>query len=187
MRLPLLAVLALFVSSCPCVAQDKVVSNVIVFDDEISEASVAQFSMELALAEQTFDSVVVEINSPGGELGAGMKMMKAIEQSSAQVTCRVDGVAASMAFIVLQSCDERVMTKRSVLMGHQVALGVRGQKTQMENALAVARALDWAMGCAVVAKAHISVEQYLLLIDGGHELWLTGPEALVFGFVDSVE
>lgn len=66
-------------------------------------------------------AVVFEINSGGGEVDAGFRMIKAIEQVPFPVHCIVDGEGSSMAFYLLQGCTSRSMTRRSRLMLHEAS------------------------------------------------------------------
>lgn len=89
------------------------------FDGRISDESVDQIKAALtaSLVVQP-ETLVVILNSPGGELEAGFLLTKALENYPTKVICIVDGAAASMAFYVLQGCDVRIMTRRSHLMAH---------------------------------------------------------------------
>jgi ATP-dependent protease ClpP protease subunit len=88
------------------------------FDADINEQTVADAIKALDDAKDA-KAIVFEINSTGGSVTAGFKLVKAIENMRVPVTCVVDGLAASEAFYVLQSCPVRVMTARSQLMVHE--------------------------------------------------------------------
>lgn len=74
------------------------------------------------VAQNKPDFILLEIDSPGGEVDIGFQLAKAIEDSNIPVLCAVDGEAASMAFFILQSCHMRVATPRSKLMIHGVTI-----------------------------------------------------------------
>lgn len=102
----------------------------IVLNGEINEHSVALPIKEITKAGQEDDTVILlEINSEGGMLTEGFKLSKAIEDSASPVVCVVDGMAASEAFYILQSCDLRIMTKRSSLMAHEPSATLSGHVT----------------------------------------------------------
>lgn len=65
------------------------------------------------------EALVIDINSGGGDIEEGFKTAKLIEETKLKVICVVDGTAASQAFYILQSCDQRYMTRRSRLMLHE--------------------------------------------------------------------
>ncbi len=60
----------------------QLASEVIHFDGPVDDATVTLFEMQLELENANgADRVIVEINSPGGSVFAGMRMAKAIENS----------------------------------------------------------------------------------------------------------
>ena len=56
------------------------------------------------------------ITSPGGSVDEGMKLIKIIEERR-DIICIADE-AMSIAFIILQACNKRFITKNTVLMHH---------------------------------------------------------------------
>lgn len=130
--------------------------------------------------------VVLEINSPGGEVDAGWTLARAIERSPAHVVCVVDGEADSMAAVVLQSCQERLMTERSVLMFHEPGGAVRGQPRELENALRRMRLMTQQLVRHCARRMHMPWRRLARLIEGGRELWLGPDEALKMHAVDGV-
>ena len=72
--------------------------------------------------------IYIYISSPGGSVMEGMKivdLIKSLEKSGRQVSC-ISDFSASMAFIILQSCPKRLATFSSILMQHQMSLGLEG-------------------------------------------------------------
>lgn len=160
--------------------------NHVVFEGPVDAESVNLFLFELRAAEEEGSVVFVEINTPGGSVMDGMRMGKAIEDSPADVVCNVDGFAASMGFYILQSCDKRIMTSRSLLMGHEPSGMSGGQPTEHENVVSLLKALNHALATHIARRSTLSVREYEALIEGGKELWLTDASALELGFVDQV-
>jgi len=158
-------------------------------DGEINDESVTPILDGLANApHKKGDSVLIEINSPGGETDPGFKLMKAIERFPAKVVCVVDGEADSMASYIFVGCDVRAMTKRSVLMIHQP--GMEGGGGHLNDWLNAADALT--------ASARAMFEHYSLHMRGmsvgelatrtrgGREIWLSWVDAKRYGAVDIV-
>lgn len=145
-------------------------------DGVIDADSAAKFGAEMkACADR---AVVVEINSPGGSVFDAIEMQKAIERHPHPVYCVVDGVAASAAFVTLQSCDFRLMTDRSVLMAHHAAIPrTGGQEEPIENAAAALRALDHATALHCARRMGITPEAYEAHVSGGREWWLPVDDA----------
>jgi ATP-dependent protease ClpP protease subunit len=130
-------------------------------------------------------SVVVEINSPGGSVFAAVEIQKAIERHPHQVICVVDGMAASAAFVTLQACSVRAMTPRSVLMAHHASLsGASGKSEDLENAASALRAVDRAMTLFVCKRMGITPEAYEAHVSGNREWWLAADEAEKMNAID---
>lgn len=91
----------------------------IVFEGEVNEKTVTEIINAMVKIQfMGINRVILEINSGGGLVDQGFRLSKYIESSTMNVTCVVDGEAASMGYYILQSCDYRVMTRRSTLMIH---------------------------------------------------------------------
>lgn len=132
------------------------------------------------------DAVFIEINSPGGDVDAGFKLVKAIERYPAHVVCAVDGEADSMASYIFVSCDVRAMTRRSVLMIRQPMLGGRGQPNDIANMMDWITALTSSMAEHYAARMHISAVELAARVAGGRTLWLDWKAAQKLGAVDIV-
>ena len=134
------------------------------------------------------EAIVLEINSPGGDVAAGIDGSRAIEMSKAPVVCVVDGDASSMGSYILQSCDVRMMTKRSIIMIHEPAFsgGVGGQPKDIENALNDLVALNKALTEQYAKKMNISAEDIRARIANGVSWYLNWDEAKYFKAVDQV-
>lgn len=162
-----------------------VAADFIRFETDVNEASVALFELQLeAAVESGAKVVVVQIDSPGGSIGAGLGMIKAIERAPVPVVCVVDTFALSMGFAILESCDVRIMTSRSVLMGHSPAAATRGMETEARNLADVLAALNHALAVHICGKSKVEVADYEKHVAGGREWWITGDEAVRLGFVD---
>ena len=71
-----------------------------------------------ALDEITADEIEVQINSMGGDVFDGIAIYNALRSHPAKITTRVDGMAASIASVIVQAGDERVMLTGSQMMIH---------------------------------------------------------------------
>lgn len=157
-------------------------------NDEINEESVTPIIDGIENAPHGKDDrVIIEINSPGGEVDPGFKLVKAIEHYPSRVICVVDGEADSMASYLFVSCDVRAMTKRSVLMIHQPGMGGQGQANDMLNAADWLKASGTALMEHYALRMHgISVADLAARTVGGRELWLDWHDAKKYGAVDIV-
>lgn len=133
------------------------------------------------------DEILFEINTPGGEIDSGWEIMKAIEDSKAPVTCVVDGNAESMGFMILQSCQTRMMTPRSKLMAHEPGLGGmffgRPNEWQAVSDMMAATRAQVEEQCQ--HRLTISMEEYQKHTRGGQMWFILKDEALKIHAIDA--
>lgn len=73
----------------------------------------------------------VHINSGGGDVWDGISIKNAIEAHKGPVTTVVDGIAASIASIIAQAGNERVMMPGSMMMIHEASTIAAGNAADM--------------------------------------------------------
>ncbi len=129
--------------------------------------------------------VVVEINSPGGDLSSAIEMQKAIERHPHMVVCVVDGMAASAAFVTLQTCPIRFMTSRSILMAHNAATKAIGQSQALKNRAAMLEKIDRGTALQCARRMGMDPAEYEKRVSGGKEWWMGVEDALAFKAVDA--
>lgn len=103
--------------------------KLIFLSGEINNGSLDQVVSGLHIIGPGKDVTLV-INSPGGDLQAGLGIYDAISQYGGEITGRVIGEACSSACILLQACDVREATPNSVLMHH---VGEAGHTNHAKN------------------------------------------------------
>ena len=88
-------------------------------DGEVDAASHELFIKGLTLLDSLCkDSIIIHLNTLGGDWYHGMGMYDAISACRSHVTIIVLGHAVSMGSLILQAADERILGKHSVLMIH---------------------------------------------------------------------
>lgn len=98
---------------------------------EISSAKLDTLFQELINKGETH--VKLRFNSPGGDVIDGMTMYNNIKASPLHVTGVVEGAAYSIAGLILQACDKRLVNKLSRVMIHDVQGGTMGTAAQLRN------------------------------------------------------
>lgn len=149
-----------------------------VIDPESSDAFVRQ--LEACRGRR----VAVEINSPGGSVFASMAIQKAIEHHDRPVMCVVDGLAASAAFVTLQSCTSRYMTDRSLLMAHHAAITGEGQANVMKNLAEALRAINWGMVEHCAKRMGMRHDDFEERVADGREWYFSQADAEMFHAID---
>jgi ATP-dependent protease ClpP protease subunit len=140
------------------------------------------------LKEKDGHDVVIVIDSPGGSVGAGFEIIKAIEKHQGEVICKVEGpgIAASMAAALLQSCDKRIMSKRSLLLLHEPSSGAGGKPGEIKEQAETLEVFSRMLAEQYCLKSKWTAEELLEKMRG-HDLWLGYKEAIELGFADSFE
>ncbi len=76
------------------------------------------FAQELNWLAKNYDEITIRINSDGGSVSHGLSIVSEMMQSSAFITVKVDGIAASMAAVVLAGADKVIMNDYAKVMIH---------------------------------------------------------------------
>lgn len=147
------------------------------------ETTPRQFADDLA-ALGPVGSILVRINSGGGDVFAAQAIGNQLEQHSAKVTARIDGICASAATIVACHCDSVEAPEDSTYMVHLPTVGVMDYLDELaisRLAGALATVKDNII-TLYARKTGMSKEDAAALIEA--ETWMTGPQAHDRGFVD---
>lgn len=133
--------------------------------------------------------VVFKIDSPGGYVGAGLRMVDAMKYAQSQgthITCVVDGMAASMAGYILMACDRRYMTRQSSLMFHTVSVGgVDGNAWDFERLAKRMKELNKMLAIFIAGRMKIPLAEYEAKTHDA-DWWVGYEEALEIGAIDGV-
>lgn len=156
----------------------------IIFDKEVNEHTV-NGTIDFLRRSQDAEAIVIEFDTPGGSVFDGMALAKAMERHPAKIVCVVNGMAASMGAYLLQSCDERLMTKTSLIMFHEPSSVAYGKSKDMKELAETLDALNEALIAHCVARMNITEEEFAKRIDH-KDWWLSYRGAQQFNVVDGV-
>ena len=143
------------------------------------------FEEDLTAAGE-IDHLDVFINSPGGGVFAGVAIYNILKRVNATVKTHNIGAANSIASVIFQAGDERVMAKNASMMIHNALCGICG----LYNA-AELRKLSAALDVVSVAvlssydRAKIKADAVQELMDA--ETWMTAEKAVELGFADYID
>ena len=156
---------------------------------EITQASAFEFALSLQHLNSVSETepVTVLVNSPGGNIDAGLLMYDAIQTSPAPVRLVVLGSAYSMAALLFASGQHgRYMLTNSKLMLHEPLLGcsIGGNttsiKTISDDLLATRDKIN-----AILAK-HTGKTKAAIERITKHERFFTAQESVKLGMADKV-
>jgi ATP-dependent protease ClpP protease subunit len=87
-----------------------------------------------ALDKMAGDSILIHMQSVGGEWGPGMAIFDAIRMCESHVTILAYGQAESMSSIILQAADRRVMMPNAYHMCHYGSGGIHANHLDVQKA-----------------------------------------------------
>lgn len=131
--------------------------------------------------------ITVHVNSPGGSVFEGIAIGNMLKAHSATVTAYVDALAASIASVIVASCDKVIMPENSMLMIHNPMQGIWGNAKVLRKA---ADDLDKIAESSVItylSKAGESLTESKIKQIMDEETWLSAKEAKELGLCDVID
>lgn len=142
--------------------------------------------MELRIIGEIFDTeetvktiqtatedIDLYINSPGGDVFAGLNVVNAIQKSKVQVTAHVEVMAASIAGVIALACDKIEIDKNSLIMLHNCWTISSGNKKALEQDIKAMEAIDNILHNII---GENSTDDTLIAQIEEGDVWLTGEE-----------
>ena len=164
-----------------CLPEEKIVltaDNMVLIKGEIGVISMIKATKEvLALRAKNANSkIYLVMNSPGGEIDAGLAFIKFLKTQKNITTISI--FAASMASGIVEALPERLITKDGTLMFHRAHVGLEGyiNNGELEVRLAYIKKTVQVLEDINRARFGISLEAYRQLVQ--NEYWLFGQEAI---------
>lgn len=117
----------------------------------------------------------LDINSPGGDVFAGLTIVNAIQNNEHKATANVHVMAASIAAIIALACDEVVVDENSVIMLHNCWTVADGNKEELQNAVEAMKRID-AIQRNILAAHCRDIDKVSAAMDAG-DFWMTADEA----------
>lgn len=131
------------------------------------------------------EDIDLYINSPGGDVFAGLNVVNAIQKSKVQVTAHVEVMAASIAGVIALACDTVEIDKNSLVMLHNCWTVSSGNKKALEQDIKAMDAIDNILHNIITENA--TDDTLISQIEEG-DVWLTGEEvANIFTNAELIE
>lgn len=172
------------------------------FSGQVHEDSVANCLAQLAIWHRLDPQCDMHIimDSPGGSVIDGMHLFDQLTAYSTRPWDRglrpkgdhktritVRGYAASMAGILLQAADERVIGPESFLMIHEVSSFAAGKIGEIKDEIKFLDKITDRVVDIFLTRAKGKIDKKTFLKNWSRtDWWLTSEEALNYGFVDRI-
>ena len=148
------------------------------FDDEVTPAA---FKAELASGS---GPITVWINSPGGDCVAAAQIYNMLMDYPADVTVRIDGIAASAASVIAMAGTKVQMSPVSVMMIHNPLTVAMGDSDEMRRAIQLLDEVKESIINAYEIKTGLSRTKLSHMMDA--ETWMDAGKAVELGFADGI-
>lgn len=126
------------------------------------------------------------INSPGGSVRAGLRLIYAIrgakEETGLKVTCVIEEAAYSMAAVIAMFCHDTYVLPGADLMFHGASYSIRGAAADVEKYVAFSK--KWLREVETHLATQLGTTYETFVKIRGRELWLTAEDAVGLGFVN---
>lgn len=146
--------------------------------------SAAQFVREIGALD--VDAITVRLNSIGGSVPDGIAIYNAIKRHPAHVTTIADGMALSIASLILCAGDTVQMAENAALMVHAPWTVAAGNSAELRDLADLLDTWAKAMSTSYAAKTGETAEAALVRLTDGKDHWFTAAEAKAAGFIDEV-
>lgn len=122
----------------------------------------------------------VEVNSPGGEVFAGVALYNALKSHPAKVNVKVNGMAASIASVIALAGDEKPeMAPMSKFMIHNAWTMAMGDHNDLRDTADVLESISGDLANLYAQTTGKPVDEIKMAMDD--ETWLGVDEAIEFG------
>ena len=152
--------------------------------DEIGFWGVQAKDFISELSGITAKVVNVEINSPGGDVFAGLAIYNALKSSGKEIVVKVMGVAASAASLIAMAGDKIIMPKNTFMMVHNPWSFAMGNADELRDTADTLDKIGASLQATYVARTGQSEDKIKELLS--KDTWLTADESLELGFATEV-
>lgn len=135
-----------------------------------------------ALGGVTTSKINLRLNSPGGSVFEGITIANALRAHPANVTVYVDGLAASIASVIMLAGDRVVMRPQSQVMIHAASGACYGDSNEMTKMAETLVFQTRNIAEAYAERTGRSVDEFLDYMAA--ETWFTAKEAVALGLAD---
>jgi ATP-dependent Clp endopeptidase proteolytic subunit ClpP len=130
------------------------------------------------------DEINLSIHSPGGDVLDGWAIYNALKNNKAKVTARVEGLAASMASVILMAADEIEIPENAYVMIHNPWGVAIGDAEELRDTAELLDKLGNGLVKAYTERTGNDEDEIREMMSA--ETWMDGKEAVERGFADTL-
>lgn len=120
------------------------------------------------------DIIYIRINSEGGDLFSAMQLVRAIQESNANIVCTVEGICMSAATLIFLSGDRYELSDHTMFMFHNYSSGTIGKGGEMYDQITHFRSWSEKLFTSFY-KDFLTPEEIKSMLDN-KDIWLDAEE-----------
>jgi ATP-dependent protease ClpP protease subunit len=134
------------------------------------------------------DTIIVNINSYGGDVNHGISIHDLLAQNKAKVITKINGMTASAATIIAMAGDERHMSDNALFLVHNAWNLAIGNKNQLKADIDDLEKVDGRIANIYSKVTGKTTEEMQAVMDrnNGNGEWLTADQAKELGFITDI-
>ena len=161
------------------------------FNGIVNDSSVKECIHQLTAWTHTHPKQDIEIifNSPGGGIIAGMALFDFIQHLRKDghfITTTALGMAASMAGILLQAGDQRVIGRETWLLIHEASFAAIGKVGEIDDTVEWVKRIQKRILQIFASRSNLTVGQIARRWKR-KDWWISSDECLKYKFVDEIQ
>lgn len=135
-----------------------------------------------------YQKINLRIHSPGGSVTEGLAIYNAIEGLGVDCVAYIDGIAASMASIIMLACDEVYASKLSRVMTHQARVGGASGTAKQLKDIATQLETTNEQFAELYAQKTGKDKKWIMenWLPEGKDVWFTAKQALEAKLIDKI-
>ena len=152
------------------------------FDDDEWGLMSAKGLINKIKALGNIKNITLRINSVGGDVFQAQAMYNYLKSHPANITVRIDGLAASAASVVAMAGNKIIMPSNALIMIHNPAGGVYGEAEDMRDTAEILDKIRDTIANIYVAKTGLKREKVIAMM--ASETWMDANEEHELKFCD---
>lgn len=149
------------------------------FEDSVT---LKGFRDEMKKLPENTKEIIVNINSPGGDVFQGIAIYNLLKQHPAKITVKVQALAASIASIIALAGDEVEMAEGSLFMVHLPMTFGFGNRKEFDNTIDRLLDVEEQLISIYAKKTKKTRSEIKDMLE--KETWMDSAEAVEHGFAD---
>lgn len=138
-----------------------------------------------ANADPNTDEIDYIVNSGGGDVSDGNKIIAALERCTKPTKAIISGYACSMGLFSCYGCDTVVATKNSIIMPHGVQSSVSGSVQDIQDHIDKMTTFNKAMATLLTARTGLTEDEVVAKFLS-KDWYMTAQEALDNKLIDAI-